>query len=142
MLKPTFGANFAVFVLFFGASALDAFYTRDFARALLWITVALVFLRADGKVQRGQPSAHRPGIAAHDRGYTLMHPASAPGNCVEVVLGEGRGRSSVRRVLSGVTAATLDCLGDGEEQSLHVTHIPREAIISVLPEPSRLSGIS
>ena len=54
MSKLAFGTNFAVFVIFFGVSLLDAFASRDFLRALLWMAVALLFLRADAIARRKQ----------------------------------------------------------------------------------------
>ena len=41
------GANVTIFVLFFGISALDAVRSHDWLRALLWLALGLVFLRAD-----------------------------------------------------------------------------------------------
>ena len=41
------GANVTIFLLFFGISLLDALRSHDWLRALLWLALALVFLRAD-----------------------------------------------------------------------------------------------
>jgi hypothetical protein len=43
------GANFAVFVLFFGVSVLEAFQTRNWLKALFWLAIGIVFLLADRK---------------------------------------------------------------------------------------------
>jgi hypothetical protein len=44
-VKP--GANFTIFLLFFGISLLDAVRSHDWLRALLWLVLGLVFLHAD-----------------------------------------------------------------------------------------------
>jgi hypothetical protein len=41
------GSNFAVFVLFFGVAALEAFQTQNWPKALLWLGIGIVFLIAD-----------------------------------------------------------------------------------------------
>jgi hypothetical protein len=41
------GANFAVFLLFFGVSLLEAFQTRNWLKAVFWLAIAFVFLLAD-----------------------------------------------------------------------------------------------
>jgi hypothetical protein len=41
------GTNVAVFLLFFGISLLDALRSHDWLRAVLWLAIGLVFLRAD-----------------------------------------------------------------------------------------------
>ena len=43
------GSNFAVFLLFFGLSVLEAFQTRNWLRAAFWVAIAIVFLFADRK---------------------------------------------------------------------------------------------
>jgi hypothetical protein len=40
-------ANMTVFLLFFGASVLDAFVTRAWWRAAFWMAIAAVFFVAD-----------------------------------------------------------------------------------------------
>lgn len=45
------GTNFAVFVLFFGVSLLEAFQTRNWLKALFWLAIGIVFLLADRKVK-------------------------------------------------------------------------------------------
>ena len=40
------GANVTVFLLFFGISLLDAVHSHDWPRALLWLALGFVFLRA------------------------------------------------------------------------------------------------
>ena len=47
MRNLRFGPNVTVFLLFFGISLLDAFRSQDWLRAVLWLAVGLVFLRAD-----------------------------------------------------------------------------------------------
>ena len=47
MRKIGFGSNVTIFILFFGISLLDAFRSRDWVRAALWLAIGLVFLRAD-----------------------------------------------------------------------------------------------
>jgi hypothetical protein len=41
------GANFTVFLLFFGVAALEAFQTRNWIKAAFWLAIAIVFLVAD-----------------------------------------------------------------------------------------------
>ena len=41
------GTNFAIFVLFFGVSALEALQTQDWLRVAFWLAIGLVFLWAD-----------------------------------------------------------------------------------------------
>jgi hypothetical protein len=52
MPKLAFGQNFAVFVLFFALSLIEAIASGAVFRALLWIALGLVFLRADAIAQR------------------------------------------------------------------------------------------
>jgi hypothetical protein len=47
------GANVTIFLLFFGISLLDAVRSHDWLRAVLWLALALVFLRADALKSRG-----------------------------------------------------------------------------------------
>ena len=47
MKKITLGANFAVFLLFFGVATLDAFQTRNWLKAAFWLDIGTVFLVAD-----------------------------------------------------------------------------------------------
>ena len=42
------GTNVTIFLLFFGLTLLEAVETHDWLRALLWLAIGLVFLRADG----------------------------------------------------------------------------------------------
>lgn len=44
-------SNFAVFLLFFGLSLLEAFQTRSWLRAAFWFAIAIVFLYTDRKRQ-------------------------------------------------------------------------------------------
>ena len=41
------GASFAVFLLFFGVAALEAFQTRNWIKTAFWLTIGLAFLIAD-----------------------------------------------------------------------------------------------
>lgn len=43
----TFGANFAVFVLFFGIAVLETVQSGNWIKALLWAAIGSVFLMAD-----------------------------------------------------------------------------------------------
>jgi hypothetical protein len=43
------GSNFAVFLLFFGLSILEAFQTRNWLKAAFWLGIAAVFLYIDRK---------------------------------------------------------------------------------------------
>ena len=43
------GMNFAIFVLFFGAAALQAFRTQNWLLVSFWVVIGLVFLWADRK---------------------------------------------------------------------------------------------
>lgn len=47
MKKITLGPNFAVFILFFGVSLLDAFESQNWIRVGFWMAIALFFLGAD-----------------------------------------------------------------------------------------------
>ena len=47
MLAVKLGANVTIFLLFFGISLLDALQSHDWLKAVLWLALALVFLRAD-----------------------------------------------------------------------------------------------
>ena len=44
-IKP--GANFTVFILFFGVGMLEAFQTNNWPKAAFWVAIGLVFLVAD-----------------------------------------------------------------------------------------------
>jgi hypothetical protein len=47
MKKIHFGANFTVFVLFFGIALLEAFRENKWIVAIFWLIAGLLFLRAD-----------------------------------------------------------------------------------------------
>ena len=49
------GSNFAVFLLFFGLSLLEAFQTRNWLRAAFWLAIAVVFLYADRRGRQELP---------------------------------------------------------------------------------------
>jgi len=46
MRKIRLSSNFAVFQLFFGVAALEAFQTAHWAKEALWIVIGVVFLIA------------------------------------------------------------------------------------------------
>jgi hypothetical protein len=39
--------NFAVFLLFFGVAALEAFQSANWTKAAFWVAIGIVFLAAD-----------------------------------------------------------------------------------------------
>lgn len=47
MKTPRLGANFAVFLLFFGVATLEAFQSRNWLKAGFWLAIGIVFLVAD-----------------------------------------------------------------------------------------------
>jgi hypothetical protein len=47
MKKIRLSTNFAVFLLFFGVAALEAFQTANWAKAAFWVAIGIVFLLAD-----------------------------------------------------------------------------------------------
>jgi len=47
MAKIKLGANFAIFILFFGVAVIDAISTKNWLRTGFWIAISLVFLFAD-----------------------------------------------------------------------------------------------
>jgi len=47
MNKLRLGTNFAVFLLFFGVAALEAFQTRNWLKAVFWVAIGIVFFAAD-----------------------------------------------------------------------------------------------
>jgi hypothetical protein len=47
MKRIRLGTNFAVFVLFFGIATLEAFQTRNWLKAALWLAIGTAFLLAD-----------------------------------------------------------------------------------------------
>jgi hypothetical protein len=47
MRKIRLGANFAVFILFFGVGMLEAFQTSNWPKAAFWVAIGIVFLLAD-----------------------------------------------------------------------------------------------
>lgn len=53
MKRIRLGTNFAVFLLFFGVAALEAFQTANWLKAGFWVAIGIVFLAADnpGKVK-------------------------------------------------------------------------------------------
>ena len=47
MKRIKLGANFTVFLLFFGVATLEAFQTGNWIKAAFWLAIGLVFLLAD-----------------------------------------------------------------------------------------------
>lgn len=47
MKKIKISTNFVIFLLFFGAAALEAFQTANWAKAVFWVAIGIVFLVAD-----------------------------------------------------------------------------------------------
>jgi hypothetical protein len=47
MKKIKLGTGFAVFLLFFGVAALEAFQSRNWLKAAFWAAIGIVFLVAD-----------------------------------------------------------------------------------------------
>lgn len=54
MKRIKFGTNFAVFILFFGVAALEAFQTRNWLKAVFWFAIGVVFLLADSFKKKGE----------------------------------------------------------------------------------------
>ncbi|HZS06493.1 MAG TPA: hypothetical protein VFD58_16765 [Blastocatellia bacterium] len=55
MKRLRLGANFTVFLLFFGVATLEAFQTGNWLKAAFWLAIALVFLVADSLGQKIAP---------------------------------------------------------------------------------------
>ena len=47
MRKIKLGANFTVFLLFFGVALLEAFQTSSWIKAVFWLAIGIMFLAAD-----------------------------------------------------------------------------------------------
>lgn len=47
MKKIKLGANFTIFLLFFGVATLEAFQTSNWIKAGFWLAIGIVFLLAD-----------------------------------------------------------------------------------------------
>ena len=45
--------NFTIFLLFFGVSVLEAFQSRNWIKAGLWLAIGIVFLAADNLKKNG-----------------------------------------------------------------------------------------
>ena len=52
MKKINVGANFAIFLLFFGVATLEYFQTQNWLKTLFWLVIGAVFLFADNLKQR------------------------------------------------------------------------------------------
>ena len=55
MNKIRFGANVAVFLLFFGVALLESFQTQNWLKAFFWLAIGVVFLAGDNLGRRHQP---------------------------------------------------------------------------------------
>lgn len=49
MIKLKFGANFTIFILFFGIALIDAFENQNWYGALLFLLLAVMFIWADSR---------------------------------------------------------------------------------------------
>ena len=47
MKRIKLGANFTIFLLFFGVATLEAFQTHNWIKAAFWLAIGIVFLLAD-----------------------------------------------------------------------------------------------
>jgi hypothetical protein len=47
MKRPRLGANFTVFLLFFGVATLEAFQTQNWLKTIFWLAIGVGFLVAD-----------------------------------------------------------------------------------------------
>jgi hypothetical protein len=52
MKRIRLGANFTVFLLFFGVATLEAFQTRNWLKAGFWLAIGIAFLAADSLNKR------------------------------------------------------------------------------------------
>jgi len=50
-----FGANFVIFLLFFGIAALDAIQAENWLRAAFWFAIGSVFFLGDNLPAFGKP---------------------------------------------------------------------------------------
>ena len=57
MSRIKLGANFTVFVLFFGVAVLEAFQTRNWIKAAFWLAIGGVFLVADNLTKANESRA-------------------------------------------------------------------------------------
>lgn len=55
MKRMRLGANFTVFLLFFGVATLEAFQTRNWLKAIFWLAIGVVFLVADNRQKSQLP---------------------------------------------------------------------------------------
>jgi hypothetical protein len=53
--------NFAVFVLFFGVAAVEAFQTKNWLKVGFWCAIGLVFLIADLRKTKNPNDQNLPG---------------------------------------------------------------------------------
>jgi hypothetical protein len=51
-MKIELGANFAIFILFFGISLLEALQSGAWLKAALWLAIGSVFLIADKRAPK------------------------------------------------------------------------------------------
>ncbi len=60
MRGPSTSANVTIFLLFFGAAAIEAVTTRDWVRVGFWALIGLAFVGLDrlGRRHRGAENSH------------------------------------------------------------------------------------
>ena len=46
------GPGFAIFLIFFGVSLLDAFQTKSWLRVFFWLAIGVLFLTLDNRRQK------------------------------------------------------------------------------------------
>ena len=54
MRRIRLSTNLAIFLLFFGVAALEAFQTANWAKAAFWVAIGIVFLVADNLKKNGK----------------------------------------------------------------------------------------
>jgi cell division protein FtsW (lipid II flippase) len=59
MKKLELGSSFVVFALFFGVATLEAFQTRNWLKAVFWLSIGIVFLVADNMKREGKQGVSR-----------------------------------------------------------------------------------
>jgi hypothetical protein len=57
--RPVFGANMAIFVLFFGLAVIEAIRLHAWWRVTFWLAISMVFLFADLSRPRTSSQTHR-----------------------------------------------------------------------------------
>lgn len=62
MKRISLGANFTIFLLFFGVAALEAFESRSWVKAAFWLAIGIVFLAADSRVPDDRNRQEQRGV--------------------------------------------------------------------------------